>query len=379
MDLIIAYIGFLQALIAVILILTKKPLRIAYIILCVLILVFAVMFGLDILQYYNIIPAKRTVISLCLTMLFAPLFYLYSKYITKNFDEFNQRDYLHVLPSLLLLFTFLFLKALPANSSVSFLSLFEKYNWIKISFGFLFQMLFVVYTISALRIVIRFKKQTKHYYSFNSYKISLNWLIAMIVLFFMIIALIIISSIVYETNNIYSDVIIFRHLTEVFYVYILGIWGFNQNQLNSGTETVSGNNDELMIEDSTSGKYQKSGLKGDVVKNHIQTLLLCMQDSEVWKDSELSISKLANQTSIPKYHISEVLNEHLGKSFYVFVNEYRIEYAKKLLMDKKYNNWSILAIAYECGFNSKAAFNSFFKKQTQLTPSEFKKSSTEHS
>ena len=379
MDLIITYIGFSQALIAIVLILTKKPLRIAYIILCTLILVFAVMFGLDILQHYNIIPAKRTVISLCLTMLFAPLFYLYSKYITKNFDKFNRKDYLHALPTLLLLIIFLFLKVLPAKSSVPFLALFEKYNWIKLSFGFLFQILFVVYTISALRIVLRFKNQTKHYYSFNSYKISLNWLIVMIVLFFFIIALIIISSIVYERNNIYSDAIIFRHLTELFYVYILGIWGFNQNQLNSGVETVSNNNDEITIEDATSGKYQKSGLKSDDVKNHLQTLFLCMQDSEVWKDSELSISKLANQTSIPKYHISEVLNEHLGKSFYVFVNEYRIEYAKKLLMDKKYNNWSILAIAYECGFNSKAAFNSFFKKQTQLTPSEFKKSATKQS
>lgn len=379
MDLIIAYIGFSQALIAVILILTKKPLRIAYIILCVLIIVFAVLFGLDILQHYNIIPAKRSVISLCLTMLFAPLFYLYSKYITRNFDEFNRRDYLHVLPSLLLLSIFLFLKALPSNNSVPFLALFEKYKWIKIAYGFIFQILFIVYTISALKIVIRFKKQTKHYYSFNSYKISLNWLIAMIVLFFFIIALIIISSIVYEKNNFYSDVIIFRHLTELFYVYILGVWGFNQNQLNSEIEPVSINNDELLIEDLASGKYQKSGLKSDDVKNHLETLMHCMQDSEVWKDTELSISKLANQTSIPKYHISEVLNAHLGKSFYVFVNEYRIEYAKKLLMDKKYNNWSILAIAYECGFNSKAAFNSFFKKQTQLTPSEFKKSASVHS
>ncbi len=379
MDLTITYIGFLQALIAIILILTKKPLKIAYVILGVLIMLFAVMFGLDILQNYDIIPAKRTVMSLSLTLLFAPLFYLYSKYTTKNFDKFDSRDYLHAAPALLLLSIFIFLKFLPDNSSVPFLALFEKYKWIKISFGFLFQILFVIYTVSALKIVMRFKKQTQHYYSFNSYKISLNWLIAMIILFFIIIVLIIISSIVYERNSIYSDVIIFRHLTELFYVYILGIWGFNQNQLNSGTEIASNNNDELLIEDTASGKYLKSGLKSDDVKNHLQTLQLCMQDSEVWKDTELSISKLANQTSIPKYHISEVLNGHLGKSFYVFVNEYRIEYAKKLLMDKKYNSWSIEAIAYECGFNSKAAFNSFFKKQTHVTPSEFKKSQIKQS
>ena len=97
-----------------------------------------------------------------------------------------------------------------------------------------------------------------------------------------------------------------------------------------------------------------------------------MTQSEAWKDNELSVAKLSEQTDIPKYYITQILNEKLQKNFYTFVNEYRTEYAKQLIKSPKYANWSLLAIAYECGFNSKSAFNNFFKKYCDMTPSEYK-------
>lgn len=377
MDLIVSYIGFTQALISSILILTKKPLKTAYFFLSAIILVFAVMYGLDILQNYHIVPADRKGISLCLTLTYAPLLYLYAKYITQDYDKFSPKDHLHFIPSLALLLIFLFLKALPENHAIPFHALPDKYFGIEKFFGYLQLLQLILYPTLALVIIIRFKKRIIHNYSFNSEKVSLNWVIVIIILFFVFFALIIISSMytLLKKSGLSSEAIIARHLSELFFVYILGIWGYSQNQLSSSVYDFVKNYDQLVKgQDATSEKYQKSGLKNIDVENHIQTLLLCMQDSEVWKDSELSINKLANLTTIPKYHISEVLNVHMGKSFYVFVNEYRIEYAKKLLTNKKYNVWSIQAIAYECGFNSKAAFNSFFKKHTHLTPSEFKKS-----
>jgi len=373
MDLIVTFIGFSQSFFAIFLMLNKNPLKIADKIFAVLLAVFALMFGLDILQNLHIIQANRTGISLSLNMLFAPLLYLYSKYITIDYKVFNKIDFLNALPSLVILIILVVLKTLPENNLVPFLSLFGKYEWIKITSGIIFQILLIIYTISALKIVIRFKKNAHQYYSYNSYKISLNWLIAMIVFFFMIILMIIMSSVVYEKNHFNTDAILVRHIVELFYVYVLSIWGFNQKQLNSEIKINSENKYESESIDTALGKYQKSGLKSDDAKNYIFILLKCMEESEVWKDTELSIGKLSIHTSIPKHYLSEVLNEYLGKSFYSFVNEYRIEYAKKLLKSEKYNNWSIVAIAFECGFNSKAAFNNFFKKYTNLTPSEFKK------
>jgi AraC-type DNA-binding domain-containing proteins len=373
MDLILSYVGLSQSLFGIILILTKKPLKIAQVILCVLILAFAMKFGLDILHIYKLLPENRWFISLGLTMLFAPLFYLYSKYITKEFEKFEKFDYLHGLPTLTLIVIFFTITNLPANQSLPIEVVLMKYIFIRNFFGYVFQILLVYYVISALIIVIKFKKQSIHYYSYNSYKISLNWLIMMILSFFVFVILIIIISLLYEKGKIGYNVHIFRHSVELTFVYVLSLWGFRQNQLNSVISTNSIENQEDETNDSLTGKYQKSGLKKEDAKNYIQNLKLYMEETEIWKDPELSISKLSSQTSIPKHQLSEVLNEYLGKSFYIFVNEYRVEYAKKLLSKKEYHNWSILAIAYECGFNSKTAFNIFFKKYTQLTPSEFKK------
>ena len=68
-----------------------------------------------------------------------------------------------------------------------------------------------------------------------------------------------------------------------------------------------------------------------------------------------------------------MLNEHIGKNFYEFVNEYRIETAKTNLLDSKMAHYTIEAIAYESGFNSKSSFNLLFKKQVGYTPGKWRK------
>jgi AraC-like DNA-binding protein len=373
MDLILSYIGFAQSIFAIILILTKRPMKIAFIILCVLLMVFAFTFGLDILQNYGIVPSRRWFVSLSLRMMFAPLIYLYTKYITKDYSKFNRYDYLHIVPSISLILVFFILKLQPENNLISAELFYEKYKWLRIFYGWLFFALILYYVISSLKIVIRFRKQIKDNYSFNSSKISLDWLLLMIILFVVLILLIIIGSVLYENKRINNSVYIFRHIVELFHVYALSIWGFYQKQLISVYKTDSDSETDTDTDGASSGKYVKSGLKSEDAKSYVENLIKYMNDSGVWKDSELSIAKLASQTSISKHQLSEVLNEYLGKNFYVFVNEYRVEYAKQLLMNKKYSNWSIIAIAYECGFNSKTAFNIFFKKYTQQTPSEFKR------
>lgn len=371
MDLIISYIGFSQAIFAIILMLTKKPVKIAYYILSVLLFQFALTFGLDILQYHGIVEAHRWAISLSIRMLYSPLFFLYAKYITKDYGRFEKIDYLHALPSFILLSIFFILKSLPENQFLSNEVFYVKYLWLRQIYAYLFMFLLITYVVLAVYKVVKFKRQIKDNYSFHSMKISLDWLIIMIILFVLLIVLIIVSSAMYESGKIDNKVYIFRHILELFHVYVLSFWGFHQKQLISGVKNIS--TESIETHESATGKYIKSGLKEEDAKKYIQDLLKYMNETEIWKDPELSIAKLSSKISIPKHQLSEVLNEYLGKSFYVFVNEYRVEYAKKLLALKEYNHWSIIAIGYECGFNSKTAFNIFFKKHTQLTPSEYKK------
>jgi len=82
---------------------------------------------------------------------------------------------------------------------------------------------------------------------------------------------------------------------------------------------------------------------------------------------------LSKALKIPKYQLTEVLNTTIGKNFFQFVNAYRVEEVKKMLVDPK-NLYSIEAIGYECGFSSKSSFYKEFKRITGMTPAEYKKS-----
>ena len=68
---------------------------------------------------------------------------------------------------------------------------------------------------------------------------------------------------------------------------------------------------------------------------------------------------------------SYALNGHLGQNFHLFVNSFRFEEVKQRLADPKYRSESILTLAFDAGFKSKSAFNSFFKKMLGITPKEY--------
>jgi AraC-like DNA-binding protein len=80
---------------------------------------------------------------------------------------------------------------------------------------------------------------------------------------------------------------------------------------------------------------------------------------------------VADKMGISVNHLSQVINQKSGKNFFKFINEYRVEAAKKMLGNNAHQKFTILAIAYDCGFNSKSSFNTIFKEFTGYTPSEF--------
>lgn len=105
-------------------------------------------------------------------------------------------------------------------------------------------------------------------------------------------------------------------------------------------------------------------------------LIELMETEKPFLDSELSLIKLANKMNISSHLLSYIINNGFNENFYQFVNRYRIEEAKKLILNPKMEYLSLLGIGFEVGFNSKTVFNTTFKKITRQTPSEFKKSSS---
>ncbi len=102
-----------------------------------------------------------------------------------------------------------------------------------------------------------------------------------------------------------------------------------------------------------------------------EELLKLLEDKEAYLDPELSLRSLAEQLNIHPNQLSWLLNEELGKNFNQFINHYRIEAFKRIAAQPENSHLTILAIAYDCGFNSKTVFNTYFKKECGMTPKEY--------
>ncbi|HEY1202901.1 MAG TPA: helix-turn-helix transcriptional regulator [Niastella sp.] len=106
-------------------------------------------------------------------------------------------------------------------------------------------------------------------------------------------------------------------------------------------------------------------------------LALLMEEKKVYTDPDLTLEKLASLMKTPRHHVSEVLNQYMHRSFYQFINDFRMQKVLMLLDQCRRQEITpnILSIAYEAGFNSKSAFNQYFKKTTGFTPTEYLKRS----
>ena len=94
--------------------------------------------------------------------------------------------------------------------------------------------------------------------------------------------------------------------------------------------------------------------------------------SQQFLDPLFNLNKLAEEFSVSPGHLSRLINKHGNKNFTDFINEFRVEQAKKIIRNPDFQNYTIVAIGLECGFNSKSTFYSAFKKFTAQSPAEYK-------
>jgi AraC-like DNA-binding protein len=100
-------------------------------------------------------------------------------------------------------------------------------------------------------------------------------------------------------------------------------------------------------------------------------ILQLLQTEKIYEDPELSLTQLAKQLKTNPTIISKVINQGFQLNFNDFINNYRIEAVKEKLKAGEQKTQTLLGIAYDCGFNSKATFNRAYKKVTGLSPKEW--------
>ncbi len=128
---------------------------------------------------------------------------------------------------------------------------------------------------------------------------------------------------------------------------------------------------KLLKSEALKARYERSRIKGLDVQQIIQRLYEIMEDEKAFADEELSLPNLARELNISTHQLSEILNEHIQKNFNTFINEFRIEEAKKLLLEEP--DRSVLSIGVAVGFNSNTTFCTVFSKMVGMSPKQYRK------
>ena len=119
--------------------------------------------------------------------------------------------------------------------------------------------------------------------------------------------------------------------------------------------------------------YVTSPLASQEVESKKQKIQQFFADSQDYLKPDFSLTILSKKLAIPRHHLSELINQEMGSSFYDLVNEHRIKHAIQLMKAGKDANITLEALGYDCGFNTKSAFYHHFKQFTGKTPGQFRK------
>ncbi len=120
-------------------------------------------------------------------------------------------------------------------------------------------------------------------------------------------------------------------------------------------------------------KYRNTKISGDTFQKSIDQIEYLMKKEFIYRQPDLTLDKLAGNLNLQPNVLSRIINEHYQLNYNQFLNEFRLEEVKQKIADPTFDKYTILSIALDAGFNSKSSFNEQFKKQTSLSPNEFKK------
>ena len=147
----------------------------------------------------------------------------------------------------------------------------------------------------------------------------------------------------------------------------LSVFDKNPILLTSQNNTLSAQEDnKIDIEINTF--QEKNSPEIDFWKSKIETLI---QEQKLYQNPELSLTEISKKLQTNASVISKAINQGFAMNFNDFINNYRIEAVKEMFAKNEHKKSTLLGIAYDCGFNSKATFNRAFKKNTGFSPKEY--------
>lgn len=203
----------------------------------------------------------------------------------------------------------------------------------------------------------------------NSADIDLSWIRRLVLGFGIVWTGLISITVIHHIFHLFSMVFctdgLFLSLSV--FVVLIGYFGLRQKIIYSAEDIVV-----TLNNNKTQTKYSGSRLSVPEATNLVQQIKKHFELSKTYLNPDLTLAHLATEIGISSHILSQVINEHFKLNFFDLVNQYRVEEFKKRIVSAEYENYSLLGIALDCGFNSKSAFNRIFKRATGLTPSRYK-------
>ncbi len=300
-----------------------------------------------------------------------PLFLVYIKGITGQHSNSFRNNLAHfIFP-----FSYLFGISIPdALGSVvkefgfSYIGAVQDYLFITILYSF-------GYCVYSLWKLIRFQELVKFNYS-NVENKDLAWAKYLLVGSLVILGIDVLSSILEDFSiDIGNDDGFMTVISAVFLVVYLGYFGVAQSKilLPDFLLQMEGNTSVILSDDGTSDVTKKYSYDATDMKLLEAKLKILMKERKPYLNEDLTLAILSDLLEVTDKKLSALLNQNMATSFYDYVNGFRVEEVKLKMSWQESDKYTLLAIAYDCGFKSKSSFNRIFKKSTRLSPSDYRK------
>lgn len=295
-------------------------------------------------------------------MAFAPLCYFYFKsQIDKDF-RFSKQDIWYFLPFIIHTIYHVGVFSIGQDFVKTVEKNFHEPFFIPQITTFFEIALNCYFIYKSFKLYNEYRKWTKIQFS-DTESVSFNWFRNFLIVLVLMFAVYLIKMIIISVYQLDFKQDWWDNLVGVALIYYVSITGYAQAQPNTG---LVFREEEFKVENIQKERFNESELDSWKLK-----ILKLMEDDKLYLQPELNLSDIANRLKTNISVLSGVVNNAFGKNFNDFVNEYRVKEFQERIVLPENKNITLLGIAFDCGFNSKATFNRSFKKFTGKSPKEF--------
>jgi len=293
-------------------------------------------------------------------LLYGPILYLYAQGVIYRDFKLSSGTLVHLIPYLLLTILLISSRNITPITSEEIIQ--NDLPWQFYLISGLMYALFFVYLRLTYKSLWKYRKIIKNKYS-QIDQINLDWLSFSLNTFGLLAFVSLIQNFISLAGN-KSVLMVTLVILLIFIFYFVNrviLKALRQPEIFAG------------IAQNETSKYLGSNLTPGQIEEYKKQLLALLRTEKPFLNPQVSLSDLSEKLSVSTKHLSQIINQSFNKSFFDFINTYRIQEVQQILKESVDDKMTVLEAMYEAGFNSKSSFNTAFKKETGQTPSEFRK------